>query len=120
MEIVDCLSEMVKKNFGENKWREICERAGFNNYQTKYINGMDIFDQKVFEIMDKTCEVLKISMAQAADAFGDYWINVYAVRYYKGYYGKYATAKEFLLNMDKIHVEVTKIIENAHPPRFKT
>ena len=82
MEIIDCLSEMVKKNFGEDKWREICERSGFNN-RAKFINGMDIFDQKVFEIIDKTCEVLKINMAQATDAFGDYWINVYAVRYYK-------------------------------------
>ena len=120
MEIVDCLSEMVKKNFGEDKWREIYEGVGLNHNRTKYINGMDIFDKKVFEIIHKTCEVLEINMAQAADAFGDYWINVYAVRYYKRYYEKYKTAKEFLLNMDKVHVDVTKIVENAHPPRFKT
>jgi methyl-accepting chemotaxis protein len=119
IEIVDCLSEMVKKNFGEDKWREICEKAGFNN-RAKYIKGMDILDQKVFEIVEKTCEVLQINMAQAADAFGDYWINVYALKYYKGYYGKFTSAKEFILGMDSIHVEVTRIIENAHPPRFKT
>jgi len=120
MEIVDCLSEMVKKNFGEDKWRDILEKAGFNNYRTNFINGLDIFDEKVLEIMNKTCEVLNISMAQAADAFGDYWINAYAVKYYKGYYGKYTTAKEFILNVDNIHIEVTRIIQNAHPPRFKT
>jgi methyl-accepting chemotaxis protein len=120
MEIVDCLSEMVKKNFGEDKWAEISEKAGFNNYRTKFINGMDVLDQKVLEIIGKTCEVLKINMEQAADAFGDYWINVYAVKYYKGYYDKYTTAKGFILAMDKIHAEVTKIIKNAHPPRFKT
>jgi len=120
MEIIDCLSEMVKKNFGEEKWREILEKSEFNNYRTKFINGLDIFDEKVMEIFSKTCEVLNINMEQAADAFGDYWINSYAIRYYKGYYSKYKTAKEFILNMDNIHVEVTKIIQNAHPPRFET
>jgi len=120
MEIVDCLSEMVKKNYGEEKWREILEKAEFINHQTKFIKGMDIFDEKVFEIINKTCEVLNINMTQASEAFGDHWINVYAAKYYRSFYEKYTSAKEFILDMDNLHANVTKMIENAHPPRFET
>ena len=120
IQIVACLSEMVKEKFNEAKWREILNRSdmGDSRKYLEYMRGMDIDDKKVFEIIKNTCEVLQITLEQAADAFGEYWTCVYAPKIYKTYYGKYHNARDFIKGMDQIHAEVTKNIENAHPPRF--
>jgi hypothetical protein len=34
------------------------------------------------------------------------------------YYGRYHNTRDFIMGMDFIHAEVTKNIQNAHPPRF--
>lgn len=67
--------------------------------------------------MNSVCKVLNISLTQAADAFGDYWVNEYAVKIYKSYYSP-KSAREFILNMDKVHQMITQNMANAHPPRF--
>lgn len=53
-----------------------------------------------------------------ADAFGDYWVNVYSQKMYRVYYELVKTAKGFLLKMDSVHVASTKCIPGANPPRF--
>ena len=30
-----------------------------------------------------------------------------------------ATAQDFLLDMDNVHVQMTRVMENARPPRFR-
>ncbi|MCL2066365.1 MAG: heme NO-binding domain-containing protein [Treponema sp.] len=120
MQIIACLSELVKEKFGAEKWKEIVKRSGldsFKNYNL-YIRGMDIVDEKVFEIINNTCDVLKISKEQAADAFGEYWVCVYAPKHYKNYFSRFSTAREFIMGMDSVHEEVTRNIANARPPRF--
>jgi hypothetical protein len=89
---------------------------GSNSF--KYFVGFDIIDEKVMDIVRNTCKVLNITLEQAADAFGDYWIGTYALRIYPQYYDRFKNAKAFILGMDQVHKEVTKDIENAHPPRF--
>jgi hypothetical protein len=111
---------MVKEKFGEDKWHEILKLSGIDtteNY-SKFMRGMDIEDSKVFDVIKSTCRVLQINLEQAADAFGEYWTCVYAPKIYKSYYGKYHNARDFIMGMDYIHAEVTRNIENAHPPRF--
>jgi hypothetical protein len=114
--IVDCLRGLVENKFGKEKWKEALELAGF---PPKFIplSNQDIPDEDVLKLVNAVCKVLNITLTQAADAFGDYWVNEYAVRIYRIYY-KPKTAKEFLLNMDKVHQQVTKTMKNASPPRF--
>lgn len=57
-------------------------------------------------------------MNQAADAFGDYWVNDYAPNIYKSVYNKYKSAREFILGMDDVHMMITQTVTNATPPRF--
>ena len=45
-------------------------------------------------------------------------MNEYASNIYYPYYRQAKSAKEFLLNMDDVHKNVTDNIPNAHPPRF--
>ncbi len=64
------------------------------------------------------CNVLGISLQQAADAFGEYWVCKFAPKTYPFYYKGINSAKEFLLNMDKVHELTTKNISGAMSPRF--
>lgn len=113
-----CLQEMIEANYGKDKWVEILEKANVDP-KVSLIAFSDIDDETVLNILNNTAKVLKITSTQAADAFGDYWVNVYAQRMYRGMFIGKKTAKEFLLSMDKVHVGVTQNIKNAHPPRFE-
>lgn len=115
--IATCLAGLVKENFGRDKWEDALEDAGLDRHAIfSATNKVD--DATVLKVVASVCKVLNISALQAADAFGDYWVNVYAPRIYGAYLQEAKTAKELLLGMDKIHETVTSTIPNAHPPRF--
>ncbi len=110
-----CLGELVSSKFGKDKWEDCLEKAGFPR-NASFLPTKDIPDADVLKVVDAACKVLKISLLQAADAFGDYWVNQYAPKIYKIYYMKPKSAKEFILNMDEVHDKVTKTVPNARPP----
>ncbi|MDZ7698942.1 MAG: heme NO-binding domain-containing protein [Deltaproteobacteria bacterium] len=104
--------------FGKEKWEEVLEDAGLPK-STHFLAIQDIEDAVVLKLVDLACKVLNIWLVQAADAFGDYWVNDYAAKIYKAYYRRANSAKEMLLNMNDVHKEVTSSIKNAHPPKFE-
>ncbi|CAK8714345.1 MAG: hypothetical protein D3911_01735 [Candidatus Electrothrix sp. AW3_4] len=115
--IVTCLAGLVKDNFGRKKWEDALENAGLDRHAIfSATNKVD--DAIVMKVVSSVCKVLNITPLQAADAFGDYWVNVYAPRIYGAYLQEVTTSKELLLRMDKIHETVTSTIPNAAPPRF--
>ena len=115
--IVKCLKNLVEEKFGAEKWQEISNKS---NYQDKFINiANDIDDTMVMALLSNTCTTLGITIQQAGDAFGDYWANDYAPKIYKIIYKRYHSAREFILGMDDVHVEITQNVPNAKPPRFK-
>jgi hypothetical protein len=116
--IVQCLGELVSTRFGENKWQESLEKAGMS--RTSFFMPLsNIDDVDVMKLLKSVCNVTHITPAQAADAFGDYWVNVYAPKIYTVYYKGSNCAKELILKMDGVHDIVTKNIPNARPPRFE-
>ena len=115
--IVKCLSELIKSNFGEHKWKEILQQSGENpNMLIRALSDID--DKTFFVIFENTCSVLNLSKQQACDAFGDYWMNTFAPQLYGVYYTKFKNAKQFIMGMDNVHETVTNIVPNARPPRF--
>ncbi len=115
--IVACLSQLVSERFGDEKLSEIMASCGMDP-RRKFIATEDIPEEQALQMLKTTCEVLNVSMEQAAEAFGDYWVNVYAPKIYGVYYRNVASARDFLLKMDEVHVKTTKNMENAMPPRF--
>jgi len=115
--IAVCLSELVTTQFGEDKWKEILRASGLDE-NLIVLHTADIEDSTVFTVIDSLCNVLGISKQQAYDAFGDYFVNVYAKRVYKAYFIGVKSAKEFIMKMDNIHDLVTKNVPGARPPRF--
>jgi len=116
--IVQAMKEMIVEKYGAQKWQEALVKAGINQ-EPLILPTSDIDDQVVMNVIKSACDVLNLSLEQVADAFGDYWVNVYSQKLYRIYYVGCNTSKDFLLKMDAVHVMVTKNIQNAHPPRFE-
>jgi len=109
---------MVIEKFGIDKWKNALLKAGIGK-EPLIMPISNVDDQIFLRVVNSLCEVLNISFIQAADAFGDYWVNVYSQKMYGVYYEGIKTAKEFLLKMDSVHVATTRSMPNAHPPRFE-
>ena len=116
--IAVCLADLIKEKFGKDKWEEALEHAGLPK-ATFFMPSTNIEDEVILKVIDSVCHVLNITLEEAADAFGEYWVNTYAPKVYKVYYRSKDSAREFLLNMDKVHKTVTETIPDAHPPRFE-
>lgn len=116
--IARCLSDLVQEKFGRDKWEKVLETSGLSP-NTIFAVTADIPDDAVMKVVQNTCTVLGITPIQAADAFGEYWVNTYAPKIYKSYYAGKTSARDMLLNMDNVHKAVTQSIPNAHPPRFE-
>lgn len=116
--IMACLAQLVKDKFGEESVEAVMRKSGFDANK-KFMATEDVPEDKAMDMLETACEVLNISLEQAADAFGEYWVNEYAPKIYGIYYKNVDNAKDFLLKMDDVHVKSTKNIENARPPRFE-
>lgn len=116
--IAVCLANLVQEKFGKEKWHEILEASGLPK-TTFFMPSTNVEDAAVMTVVESTCKVLNLSLQQAADAFGDYWVNDYAPKIYKAYYRGKDNAKDFLLDMDKVHISVTERIADAKPPKFE-
>lgn len=116
--IVKCLEEMIITQHGQEKWHQILEASGLNA-STIIWPMADIPDTQVLDIIQSVCKALHITLLQAADAFGEYWVNTYAQKMYPLFFKQNANARDFLLNMDNVHVQMTRTIKNARPPRFE-
>ncbi|MEM2742187.1 MAG: heme NO-binding domain-containing protein [Candidatus Aenigmatarchaeota archaeon] len=116
--IIICLRELVEGKFGKDKWANILKEAGVPDLDKGLTTFKDIDEAIVGKLFNATCKILGISFQQAADAFGDYWVNVYSQKYYKPYYMTAKNAKDFLLKMDEVHQKTTQALPGSKPPRF--
>ncbi len=116
--ILKCLGELVVSKFGKEVWEESLFEAGLPKHQI-FLAISDIDDGVTVKVVQAVCKSLDITLEQAADAFGDYWVNVYSQMMYGVYYKKFNNSKDFLLNMDNVHISMTKMMKNAKPPRFE-
>jgi len=115
--VAKSLEELVINKFGENHWKEILKKSNLPE-DLKIYSHKDIPDEVIVNVIHNTCEELGITFEQAADAFGDYWINDFVSKKYFAFFKKGIKAKEFLLEMNRVHEKMTDKMENAHPPRF--
>jgi hypothetical protein len=116
--IAMCLAELVESKFGKAQLETVFEKSGIDKF-TRFLPSQDIPDDKIMNVVKNAGEILKLSMPQLADAFGDYWVNNFAPKIYKTYYNQANNAKDFITKMDSVHMSVTQNITNSHPPRFE-
>lgn len=64
-------------------------------------------------------KALGITIAEAADAFGEYWVNSYMPRLYNHFHILAPTARDFLMRLNEVHGRVIEAMEGAPPtPHF--
>lgn len=112
-----CFKEMIEEKFGEEKWSNILRDAGLPPDKL-FIEAEDVVDDDMMKVVGASCRTLGSTQEEAADSFGDYWVNVYSQKYYPGFYKAHASARDFILDMDRLHRVITQSVPNAHPPRF--
>ena len=115
--IAMCLKDLVVEKFGADKWAECLRNVG-EAQNISILATSDMHDEVVMKLVQSTCKTLGISLQQAADAFGEYWVCNFSQKVYLSYYRKYGNVRDFLLAMDKVHVDMTKSIKDSNPPRF--
>ena len=116
--IVIALQDLVKNKFGQEKWINILKKSDLPTDKVFYPHH-DVDDSMFMKLIQNTCKVLGITLEQAAEAFGNYWMNEYVPKkYFAFFYGK-RTAKDFLLDMNRVHSKMVDKLENAQPPRFE-
>ncbi|MEM1413362.1 MAG: heme NO-binding domain-containing protein [Myxococcota bacterium] len=93
--IVRCLEEVVRDNFGDEKWEEILTKTG-HDAEREFESGEDVPDGDAVKMIGTTAEVLGISVEQAMEAFGIHWSTTYAPSIYDSYFQKAKNAREFM------------------------
>lgn len=118
--ILVCLRDMLahEKKVSPQQWNEVLVAAGFER-GALLLPSADIPDKDALQLFGEAQNRYFTSHEALADAFGHYWSVHYAPATYGSVYQKVRNAREFILRMDEVHVQVTRNIANAQPPRFQ-
>jgi hypothetical protein len=112
-----CIEKLVIEKFGQDKWEECLTSVGLDDDHVFMIND-DVDEKTTMELITKAPGILGITLPQLMDAFGEYWVHVYAPKVYPAYYEGVTSSKQFLLKLHTLHVEITQNVPNARPPMF--
>jgi len=115
--IAQCAEELVRTQFGDAAWDEVCAEAGLRR-DTYFMPAADVDDRAVLRVIEAIGTVCRLTPEQVSDAFGEYWVCQYASRQYPAYFRGARNARELLLKMETVHELVTRSVPNARPPRF--
>ena len=114
--IVNCFKEVVVKECGKDKWEEL--RVASNLPEILLDSG-NIDDEKVITAFNMAPDILNVNWQKLMDAFADHWTFNYADKIGYGFFlKKHKTAREAIINMNKVHQMATSNIRDANPPTF--
>lgn len=112
------IEDLVKENFGEEKWEAIKLRSGVD--QDFFISNEPYDDDITYQLVGAVAEEMGLSASQVLNTFGEWWI----LRTGKEKYGGLMEAggenlREFLVNLPLFHNRVMLIYPKLTPPEFK-
>ena len=112
------IEDLVKENFGEDKWKAIKERAGVD--VEFFISSEPYDDDITYNLAGATSDELNMPIAEILIAFGEWWV----LRTGKEKYGGLMeaggdTLKEFLMNLPAFHDRIKLIYPKLTPPEFR-
>jgi hypothetical protein len=107
----------VIKSFDESKWKLICNKAGFDDYD--FLSFKSYPDDLTYKLVGAASEELNMSPEKILEAFGEYWILYTASEGYSDMLDVSGTTfPEFLGNLDMLHFRVSNIMPELRPPMF--
>jgi hypothetical protein len=112
------IEELVKENFGLEKWHAIKDRSGIDI--DFFISNEPYDDDVTYQLAGAVSEEMNIPISDVLMTFGEWWI----LRTGKEKYGYLLESggsnfKEFLINLPLFHNRVMMIYPRLTPPEFK-
>lgn len=112
------IEDMVKANFGDEKWDAIKERSGID--VDFFISNEPYDDNITYLLAGSVSEEMKITVTEVLQAFGEWWILKTGKEKYGGLMAAGGhTLKEFLLNLPAFHNRIMLIYPKLTPPEFQ-
>lgn len=112
------IEDLVKENFGEEKWLAIKDRSGID--VDFFISNEPYDDDITYKLAGAVSQEMNMTVGAVLEAFGEWWV----LRTSKEKYGGLMEAggsglREFLLNLPVFHNRVMLIYPKLTPPEFK-
>ena len=112
------IEDLVKANFGEQKWEVIREKSGIE--QDFFISNEAYDDDVTFKLAVAVSQVMNLTVSQVLVSFGEWWVLKTTKDKYPGLMESGGTnLKEFLINLPLFHNRIMLIYPKLTPPEFK-
>jgi len=112
------IEDLVKENFGKEKWDLILKRSGI---EVDFFLSNEPYDDDItYKLAGAVAEEMKLPLSNVLESFGEWWV----LKTTKDKYGSLMQAggnnlKEFLMNLPLFHNRVMLIYPKLSPPEFK-
>ena len=104
------IEELVEKLFEAETWQKVKSLAGCN--EPFFALSLDYPDKSTLALVKAVSEVSGLPMETVMIEYGKFIVPNTLKENYSTYFKLAGTsAKEFLLNMDRVHEHVTKVME---------
>ncbi len=112
------IEELVKFNFGEEKWDAILRRSGI---QEEYFISSEPYDDSITYILAKAVsEEMNMPLGNVMETFGEWWVLKTTKDKYSNLMASGgANLKDFLVNLPLFHNRIMLIYPKLTPPEFK-
>lgn len=112
------IEELVKSNFGDEKWDVILEKSGVE--QNYFISSEPYDDDITFKLANTISIEMDMSLESVMIAFGEWWIIKTTKDKYSGLMETGGNnLKDFLINLPLFHNRVMLLFPKLTPPEFK-
>ncbi|MCG8308471.1 MAG: heme NO-binding domain-containing protein [Cytophagales bacterium] len=113
------IEDLIKENFGEDKWDIIKERSGVDI--DFFLSNEPYDDDITYKLAIAASEEMKIPLEKVLEALGEWWVLRTSQEKYGGLMEAGGNSlKEFLINLPTFHHRVMLIYPKLTPPEFKT
>jgi len=113
------IEDLVKANFGDEKWGVILERSGVD--VDFFISNEPYDDDITYQLAGAVAAEMGMTLTEVFIAFGEWWVLRTTKEKFSGMLeagGK--SLREFLINLPIFHNRVLLIYPKLTPPEFKT
>lgn len=109
---------MVEVKYGAETWAKVKALAGCK--EPFFAVSLDYPDEMTLALVKAASELSGLPAETVLVEYGKFIVPNTLKKHYSTYFKLAGTSpKEFLLNMDRIHAQVTRSIAKAAPPRFE-
>ncbi|HEX4957764.1 MAG TPA: heme NO-binding domain-containing protein [Lacibacter sp.] len=112
------IEDLVKANFGEEKWDAVKERSGID--VDFFISNEPYDDDITYKLAGAVSEEMNMPVTDVLQAFGEWWVLKTGKEKYGGLMAAGGSSlREFLVNLPLFHNRVMLIYPKLTPPEFK-